>query len=396
MWKLNNIEFKSAESDVSFSDGLDLLTLRGGQGICFRLLVHNHGYLDIIDTGQQPGGPFESQLIISDQLYWYSGTGSFSISVNPNGSFELSGDNNLVFGRLIPFPEIQEKDVKNLTWMMQHNYVPYHSHTSSTDILESELREKGRQFFPFSPYSFQLAMAVYDWTTPNFMRMEYLRAFQYSTAPKKLDTKSLSRYIWNSSLFTDTKELANSFPIEPVSSIMEFEHQLNQKENHLVQLNDSEIDLLLAALAVLPPTTYMDQPVLYVTSTEFGFPPSEYLGALFEESPANQQGDAELPMPLEEALSTFIEEGKTLTIKGIIACTDSMDKALTQAGDVLLSITPPVNSVVWNDVKNITSMSSQKNENRFVVKAGTRFQVEQIIRTQLFGKELTKIELRIL
>jgi hypothetical protein len=83
--------------------------------------------------------------------------------------------------------------------MIARDYFPYQNVTCGKS--NDEIATLGARLFHGTPYSYTLAVAVYDWMTASFTLMVLIRVFEY-TYP--LDLDSIAQMIWESDWETFT------------------------------------------------------------------------------------------------------------------------------------------------------------------------------------------------
>ncbi|HXI24235.1 MAG TPA: hypothetical protein VNG71_10275, partial [Pyrinomonadaceae bacterium] len=184
---------------VSMSDGQPISAVRGPAGASFRMIANGLGFLDFTDTGQQTGGPHSWQVVINGQIYWYDGQGAMTVTLNADSTFLVTGDGNNISGSLSPLPMVFDGDAGLLDLMMNLKLVPYQNIPDGPGKTDAEIRALGLQYFPFTPYSYELAMSVYDWTTASFARFVFFKVFAYTDLQEQpLDLASIANAIWSS------------------------------------------------------------------------------------------------------------------------------------------------------------------------------------------------------
>ncbi len=404
MWSVSSLtNLTSPVQQVSFSDGLPLNAVRGGAGNCFRLIVNGKGFLDITDTGHQTGGPHYWQLVINGNIYWYDGQGSISLTVYNNGTFSISGDGNNFSGILLPMPIVSAFDAASLDWMMQQNYVPYQNIPDEPGKTNEEIAALGAQFFPFTPFSFQLAMSVYDWTTADFARIQFMQLFAYTGVPgPPLSEDEIADAIWTSSWGTyvpSNVDYMNSFMMQPAYSYEEVRAQLDQdnKANVLYENNLSEVRLIMNALSALPPTSCMNVPALYSGQVDISNLGTSHFATYYTQFPNNN--DASLPplqMPLDQAFDTFIQKGNYLTLKSFMSFTDSQQDAMNYSNGILVTVVPPQGSVYWKDTAYITPLSDGPEKTEYLFPPGSQFLVSDIFQSTVNEKPIWQVQLQLI
>ncbi len=402
MWAVDNIiNNTSPQQAVAFSDGQLINTVRGPEGASFRLIVNGNGFLDITDMGHQPGGPHYWQLIINGNIYWYDGQGSITITLDTGGKYSVSGDGNSFSGTLKWLPGISPDDVKNFDWMMENKYIPYQNIPDEPGKTTAEIKALGLQYFPFTPYSFELAMSVYDWTTADFTRIDFMRLFTYTgVANDPLDMDSIANGIWTADwppYVPQNKDYMNSFMMVPANSLADVQAQLKVKAPILQPMNVSESNIIIAAINSMPRTSVISKPKLYSGQVAISNLGSSHFATYFQELPANS--DPSLPpleMDLNTALSTFMAVGNTITLKSFISFTDSFDDAEHYSNGIIIVVSPPDGAVVWEQTTYITPLSDGPDKTEYLFQPNTKFTVQDIQPVSSGGKNYTQISLQVL
>ena len=375
MWAVNSVKINSPSvGQVKLSDGGVLDAVRGPEGASFRLLTAI-GYLDITDTGHQTGGPHYWQLVINGTIYWYDGQGAIDFTFNGNGSYTVTGDDNKFTGQLQPFPSVSPDDAKNFDWMMQEKYIPYQNIPDEPGKTTAELKALGKQYFPFSPYSFELAMSVYDWTTADFTRIDFLNMFTYTgVSGEPQDMDSIANSIWTANWPPYTPQSAdymNSFMIVPANSLQEVQSKLADKIDSLKTNNVSEVNIIRAALRTMPRTSVIAKPALYSGQVAIANLGTSHFATYFSQLPNNSDSSQPpLEMDISEAVKTFMAQGDTITLKSFMSFTDSREDAMHYSNGILISVIPPDGAVVWEQATYIHSPVRRARQNRIPVRRG--------------------------
>ncbi|MGJ8691021.1 MAG: hypothetical protein ACSHW0_00920 [Thalassotalea sp.] len=401
MWTVNSIQNNTAPAaDISFSDGQPINMVRGPEGACFRLLVAGHGYIDLTDTGHQPGGPHYWQIIINDAIYWYDGQGAISLTINNNGSYQVTGDNNNFSGQVMPFESINSDDISNFNWMLDNHYIPYQNIPDEPGRSVEEIKTLGLQYFPYSPYGFEMAMAIYDWTTADFTRIDFFNIFTYSEvngAPSDMD--SIAKGIWSADWPPYTpknKDYMNSFLMTPAESLANVQQQLKEQAPILNAMNLSENNIIMAALAGMPRTSTIAKPNLYSGQVAIANLGTGKFASYFTQLPANS--DPSLPpieMNLQKAIDSFMAVGQTLTLKTFMSFTDSFDDAMHYSNGIVICVSPSKDTVTWQQATYITPLSDGPTKVEYLFNIGTKFLVKNITNVKYQGKALVQFDIQI-
>ena len=401
MWAINNVVNNTTpQQNIAFSDGNPIGTVRGPEGASFRLIVNGFGYLDFTDVGHQPGGPHYWQIVIGTGIYWYDGQGAIDLTINNDGSYGIVGDGNNLTGSLTTFPSVSGQDFATFNQMMAENYIPYQNIPDEPGKTTAQLTALGLQYFPFSPDSFAMAMSVYDWTTADFTRIDFMKLFAYTrVAGAPLDMNSIANSIWSADwppYTPQNKDYMNSFMMVPADSLDNVKQQLQEKAPALASGVAAESSIINAALSSMPRTTTHSRPALYSGQVAIANLDTVHFATYFEELPANSNPSLPpLEMPLNDALAGFLAAGNTVTLKTYMAFTNSQPDAMHYSNGIVLIVTPPDGDIVWNTATYITPLSDGPDKIEYLFEVGTKFKVQDIKQITYSGKPLTEIYLQV-
>jgi hypothetical protein len=307
----------------------------------------------------------------------------------------ISADTTTVKGQLKSLPHISEADAAYFETMIASNIVPFATDQGGAPgKTPDEIRILGHRLFPFTPYSFQLAMAIYDWTTASFARMVYVDMFRYTGLhihiPAKdggkpvtpIDIEGLTTAIWTSNWGPFSAQDASfmaSLLMKPAWSRLEVELQLLHARDDLVRAVEAEDRLLAAAMHSLPRTSTLARPRLFSGQLDMAHLDMESFGIEFVECPANH-GPVCRPLrdTLQAALATYLAAGKTITTKVTWSFTDTVEGALHYSNGILLVLdfsTDVASPCVWEPVSYVTPLSSDQKKIEYALPPGSRFRV---------------------
>lgn len=402
MWGINNIvNHTSPTQDIAFSDGESINAVRGPEGASFRLIVNGLGFIDFTDTGHQPGGPHYWQLVIDEHIYWYDGQGAIDLTVEADGEYIITGDGNQFTGQLHPFPEVSTADIVSFDWMMSNKYIPYQNIPDEPGKTTEQIKALGRQYFPYSPYSFELAMSVYDWTTADFTRIDFMRIFTYTGVhDHPLDMNNIANGIWTANWPPYTPQNAdymNSFMMVPANSLSQVQIQLNKKAPSLSINNNHESNIIMAALNSMPRTSCQAIPKLYSGQVAISNLGMDYFGSYFDELPANS--DPSLPplkIDLDEAIDTFMAIGKTITLKSFMSFTDTFEDAQHYSNGIVIIVSPPEGATTWKQSTYITPLSDGPDKTEYLFQPSTQFYIQNIEKVTVDNKPLVQFYLQVI
>ncbi|KAL7929965.1 hypothetical protein V8C35DRAFT_283923 [Trichoderma chlorosporum] len=427
MWHLAQI---LVASRLWFSDGNLIEASRGGHGVSARLIVDGQGFLDFTEVRS----PESVALDANGETMWMKKHGrlsshsacsslqsdsyplSLSLRVDDDGNFNLSlvdipntmtacyNISNQVSGRLKPLPIVSAKDADFIRKMVGQKVIPYQNITHPPKRPLQEIAALGRQFFPFTPYHFELAMCLYDWTTPSFARMLLFKIFQYTgidsgiaALPHPLDRESLATNIWQSNFSAYTPQNAGYmrvFLMQPAHSLANVTTQLEAVIDQVYEFSEIENRLLAAAMESMPRTSLASKPRLFSGQLDMRQLGTERFGVEFDECPLNEGPvGVELAHPLSHALASYACVGSIITTKMTWSFADSMENAMHYTNGIVLVLNPPSDAWLWDSVSFISPLSEDITKIEYTAAPGTEFKVQSIEYTTASGKPLTMINL---
>ncbi|KAK5988848.1 hypothetical protein PT974_10344 [Cladobotryum mycophilum] len=391
-----------------FSDGLPIDAIRGGHGVSSRLIVDRKGFLDVtevrsaeavainangetlwmkkLDKNNHPACPslenssYPLNLSLEDGL-----NGGFKLSLTklPDVLTTCYNISNPVSGQFKPLPEISPADAAFLDQMIEEKFVPYQNITDAPQKPVEEIRALGKQYFPWTPYSFQLAMCIYDWTSASYMRFVFLKIFQYTGINSHRHPHPL-----------DMKNFMNSILMKPADSLANLTTQLDSVIDRLYDLSEVQNRLLAAAMRSMPRTSAVSKPQLFSGQVDIYQLGVEHFGIEFYECPLNKGPIGEqLEYPLTQTLSTFASVGSTITTKMVWSFADSLPAAFHYSNGIVLSVSLPADAWVWDEINYITPMSDDDKKYEYVFAPGTQFEIKSIDQANVEGKVVTVISL---
>lgn len=309
---------------------------------------------------------------------------------------------NSASGVLKPLPQVSGIDAAWFDCMIAENLVPYPKTDDFPGRSKDEIRALGQRLFPFSPYHFQLAMAVYDWTTASFTRMVLFNMFRYTaldlqrTAP--IDQQSIARAIWTSNWGPFTAQdphFMGSFMMRPAWSQLEVELQLLDVRAKVEKAVEVENRLLSAAMQSLPRISITSKPQLFSGQLDMSQLDIDDFGISFMECPSNK-GPICQPLKdnLGKAISTYLTEGRTITTKVTWSFTDSLEGAMHYSNGIIIVVNFPDASRVWETASYITPLSADPQKTEYTFPPGSRFEVHSVDEIILMKQQVLAIILQ--
>ncbi|CAE6505928.1 unnamed protein product [Rhizoctonia solani] len=414
MWQLTRVD-NIAGSELQFSDEKELFAVRGEVLTSSRLVISGQGFIDFttLEAGHatrdshSPTTRRLSYVDLNHQSITISSSGPSSLIriyliLPGDGSFRFSANRNrFISGKLKPLPRVSKADADYFQKMIDRGPVPYPP-LASEGKTHDKIRELGFRYFPFSPHSFQLAMAMYDWTTASFARMVLMKMFEYtaiSESPRPLDKASVASAIFNSnwlSFTPDNPDYMRSFLMAPAESEQEVLDQLEAVLPQLQHLSTVENRLLSIAASSMPRTPKASTPRLYsgqLDMHQFGL---DRFGVQFTQCPLNAgPPGVSLRVDLEKSLETFLRPGSSITTKQVWSFSDSLDIAMSYQNGIVLVVQPPDDgSLVWETPCYVTPLSCEADKVEWIFPPGTTFTVLAIDRWEVHGSSVLGITLK--
>jgi len=285
--------------------------------------------------------------------------------------------------------------------MITEDYVPYLDISDAPGLTVDEIRALGLNLFPFSPYSFQLAMCIYDWTTASFTRLVFMKIFEYTglpPAPFPVDWNSIACEIWASNWESYTPQNAafmRSFLMNPADSLDNVKVQLGFVVEALQNFSSVENRLLSAAMQALPRTSVFEHVQLFSGQLDIYQLGLDHFGIEFLECPLNDGPvGEELVTSFAGALATFASTGKIITTKMVWSFADSLQDAMHYSNGIVLVANMPSDSVVWDRASYITRLSDDPKKIEYTFMPETQFEVQGVDNATVDGKQIVVIILQ--
>ncbi len=381
MWRIESIEnLTTPKGQAWVSDGRPINALRGPAGNSYKLWCSNYGYLMIDDIGYQSEGPKPYVLNIEGQKYWYDGEGALNFTFRSDGTFSIIGNGNQIHGSMTSSPAVSDKSLTLFREMVEKKIIPYQKIPDDPGKTIEELQELGKQFFPTVDYSLELAMAVYDWTTACFFRIDLFSYFVYTKVEGlPIDQKSIADLIWSANWLPYTAHnqyFMMSLMMKPADSLESVQTQLAEHAPKLIEYNQAEEELITQAVMNLPRALVAEKPTLYHGGPDISNMSKDEFCAQFQELPANI-GPVGRPLTLNfnESLTSILRPQNIITKKGFWSFTDSMKDAIHYSNGILVKVIPPENSEYWPTAAYLTPLSDGPEKTEYLFVPGTSFKV---------------------
>ncbi|KAK3688259.1 hypothetical protein B0T22DRAFT_148908 [Podospora appendiculata] len=426
LWRILIVQ---SSAKLWFSDGQPVDDPRSGAGTSSRLIADGQGFLDL--TGVPSAA--EPILDANGLFLWISPTPAGAsapkhvepetaplpfldlfLQIADNNSFTLTciafGNATVddvspssvptVSGQLMPLPVVSPADADFITSLIEQKYIPYQDIPDAPGKTIAEITALGQQLFPFSPYSFQLAMCIYDWTTASFTRLVFLKIFEYTGVPPSpfpLDQGSIATQIWESNWGTylpQNPDYMNSFMMQPAASLGDVSKQLGTVAGALQNLSEVENRILSAAAQSLPRTSMFQFTQLFSGQVDIYQLGLDHFGIEFLECPLNDNTQDVLEVAFSAATASYASPGHVVTTKMVWSFTSSATDAIHYSNGILLVANIPSNSVVWDRASYVTTLSDDPNKDEYLFMPSTQFIVESISNAVVKDTSVTVITLQ--
>lgn len=399
MWSIQNVIVEAPDIEVTLSDGLPISARRGPAGSSVRMAVGRLGFLDITDTGHQTGGPHYWQLHFNGEIYWYDGEGAPSIIIRSDGHFLVTGDGNEVKGRLKPVPEVLPRDVDLIKEMEDHRLIPYQSVTGNQRPF-SAVEPLANQYLGFSPLARTLALSIYDWTTADFFRLDIFHFYRYTALPGSPASdddiiNAISTTSWPPYTPAD-KFFMHSMMMGPVSEPYQagVTAQYPNIKQSLIQYLDALGRVTTAAMQSMPRTSVLSKPELYSGQVDVSNLGPDALATYFLQYPGNNgPKGSPMGMPIDQALTGFMQPGSVINLKSVMSFTHSLEDAQRYSNGIIVRIKPSPGSEVWTQCAYITPLSNEVDKIEYTFPGGSAFKVNNYEKQIIDGREYVVIYL---
>jgi hypothetical protein len=402
MWTIASLNLSAVPGSQAYmNDGLPVVgTPRNTVGSSYRLMIAPYGYVDITDAGPQPSGPAPDQLAVMTQPYWYASNATLSLTVASNGSLSVSGDGNSFAVPLVAFPPISANDIALVDQMVKQKILPYQQLVGGARPF-SAVAALAKTFFPWTPYDYQLALALYDWTTADFFRMDVFNYFRFTAYPgQPLSAPDIVHAIWTSSWSPYTPKDApfmNSMMMIPALSEADVALQYEKVNQQLQTYLDALKRVTAAALDAMPRTSYLSKPKLYSGQVDVSNLSIETFPVYFTQYPGNAgPPPMNMAMPLPQALTTFMQPGQLVNLKSFMSFTDSLEEAIKYSNGIVVEMSPqkdPPTNWNWLQCAYITALSNEVDKTEYLFMPGSQFIMGQSSQQTYDGKNYTVIQM---
>ena len=402
MWTIESATVNGAPSSgVFMSDGKPISTERGPAGVSIRMIADGIGFLDFTDLGHQEGGPHYWALDLNGQTYWYDGLGSPAINLSSDGSFAAAGDGNQIAGSVKVLPQIFGVDIELIQTMEYAGLIPYRNDPNGGKS-PAEIAALGCQYFPFTSNSYELALAVYDWTTADFYRMDLFHLYRYTWLPHApLDMAQIANGIWTANWQTyvpSNADFMNSFMMVPAKSLSDVASQLAKVASPLNVYLGALKRLAIAGKYALPRVSQLSQPFLYSGQVAISNLGESAIPIYFQQYPGNAGPvGSVMAMDLDVALDTFMAPFRVVTLKSFISFTNSLKDAMHYQNGIVLKLAPPAQGPTWGDgITYITPLSDEANKIEYLFSPGAVIQINSFEKQTINQKPVTIIDMTFL
>lgn len=295
----------------------------------------------------------ESLFILSDLLLqMLTGLESYDASPIPPLSGKLKGV-------LRP----NRADVALVDAMINNRHISYQKVPGSPRETKKVIEVLGRQFFPFTRYSFQLATCVFVWTPASFfgvvsLKVDDATSSNGGSSEMKTEHDEVSRPEWSKNeswLEKLMRSVAISDPIEIQEKVKDSDESYTTRVAKQPTLDGPVNRLMSLALGALPRTSFFQHPHLFsgVTGTD-----KPWLKFFWGES-------------IDESLNSG--HNREITTRTAWSFTDNIHDATKPWPETLLIANVSKCSSVWEHAAYVTPMSHNRTKAEYVFPPGSQF-----------------------
>lgn len=382
MWTLSSFSASGAIQSYA-CDGLPICNVERSTGL-LRIVVAPIGYLDLVTTDHHEGGLIYTQMEISGESMIFGSEDSFTLSISAAGEFTLSSEHgNSMAGRVSLLPVLAGETIDAFRSMMEPlKIIPYEDPPGVHVKTKEEIAALGEKYFPGNPYSFDLAMAIYDWTSSNFIRQDLFHQLQYTGVaghPLDLDTMAGVIFGCNYPGYTHTDaNFMHQFLMQPATSETDVYDQLQGVYEQIKPLAIAEMKVFTSGVLSLAPPTVADYPLLYrgAMSMSGGYDTGDFAPSIFE-YPGNAGPTTEpLYQAFSEALEGCLKPGSIITTKGPWSFSNDKAGAEVWQNGILITLSPPEGATEWSGCANITEFSINPGTFEIDMPPPTRYRID--------------------
>lgn len=400
MWTIDTL-FAPNATQLYACDGLPVLNAPRGDALC-RVIIAPFGYIDFTSSEQHDGDLIYSELKVNGTNLIYGAEGSFSLSVNADGYIVDNGHGGSIEGALKPLPVLPGETINAFRQMIEMKIVPYQDPPSGTVKSDAELQSLADTYFPGNPYGFDLAMALYDWTSSDFIRQDVFSQLQYTgVAGSPLDLVTMASVIWGCNYpgySAQDANFMNQFTMQPAYSLQEVYDQLQDVAETVKPLAMAEMDVFKNAILRLNPLTVAECPYLYRGAMPMsgGYDTGDFAPSMFE-FPGNEGPTfAPLYQAFSEALDGILKPGSIITTKGPWSFSNDLAGAKVWQNGILITLNPPVGAKYWPGCADITEFSLNPETFEVNMPPPTRYRIDSYEWTTIEDKPVCHFTMTIL
>ncbi|MGJ8653937.1 MAG: hypothetical protein ACSHX8_11735 [Opitutaceae bacterium] len=382
MWTISN--FNVTDSiQLYASDGkpIENVARDESEGVC-RIVISPFGYIDFESQAHDSEGLTYFTLTANGQVINYTSDLSVAVSVSV-GSFTMTGPEGAVTGTLTAFPPLTGTTIEAFREMIRIQIVPYQDPPPPTvPKTDAELQTLASQYFPGNPYGFDLAMALYDWTSASFIRQDLFHQLEYTAmAGAPLDLPSMAKVIFGCSYPGYSYEDANfmnQFMMKPSTSEQDIYNQLLTVYQKVKPLAAAEMDVFANGVLSLPGISVAEYPQLYRGAMPLsgGYDTGDFSPSMFE-FPGNAGPDNQpLYQALDAALQGTLTPGSIITTKGPWSFSNDLAGAKVWQNGILITLNPPPGATHWPGAGDITAFSINPGTFEINMPPPTRYRIE--------------------
>jgi len=361
-------------------------------------MINGLGYIDI-EGIEDPSLGF--YVLLNGQRFTYLAQVSLHFVIQENGQFKATDHENKMTGQLKPLPLLTSAMLCDFKQMIDNKIVPYQNPPSGTPKSLAALKALADEKYPGEEHGFYFALCLYDWTSPDFIRLDVFNQLTYSGLPGlPMDIDSLAATIWACDYPYCTAKNAdfmNMFLMQPANSKAEVKKQLLSISKKMQGYAFAETSLQTHALLKLPKVSTHDYPLLYRGGMAIsGNLLADFAPSLLEYPGNNGPTTTPLLYSFKKALSNMLKQGSIITTKTPWSFSNDLKGAKVWQRGILMTCKPPTGAKEWPAGADITDFSLNPDTFEVNFPRDTRFEIETYEWITIKDKPVCHFTLRML
>jgi hypothetical protein len=180
----------------------------------------------------------------------------------------------------------------------------------------------------------------------------------------------------------------------PANSEADVAKQYSQANAQLLTYIEALKRVTAAANYAMPRTSMVSKPMLYSGQVDVSNLPESTFPVYFQQYPGNAgPPPMNMAMPLQQALTGFMQPRRLVTLKSFMSFTDSFDDAVTYSNGIVVAMSPENAAWIWKQCAYITPLSNESDKTEYLFLPESRFVMGNSSQQTYDGKTYTVIEM---